>query len=171
MSPRMIIVSFVLSVGSSAGWTQTDTTSRPPTVRELEKKLESIEARLSSLQGRVSYRLAALDCNSGKYDEFLLDAGNLTFFAACKKIEPYLEGHRVTISVGNPYAFTFRNIKGKLGYGKDFSTALVNEVDINTQEPLRAGSWNTIVITVNPSKPEEMRSILLQMSADTASAL
>ena len=138
MSPRVSALFFAVCVASAPAWSQATNPSRASTVQELEKKLQLLEMRVNGLQGRVSYRLATLDCNSGKYDEFLLDTGNLTFFAACSKIEPYLEGHRVTISVGNPYAFSFRNIRGKLGYGKDFADALIKATLIKSPGPALA---------------------------------
>jgi hypothetical protein len=127
------------------------------TPAELERRIKMLEFQVRGLQGRVAYKYASLDCNTGKYDEFQFDSGSLVFFAACSKIEPYLEGHKITVSIGNPYTFTFSNVKGLLNYGKDWADSLQKKVDVSMTETLRGGAWNTIVITVNPSKPEEMR--------------
>jgi hypothetical protein len=139
-----LLVSF--SIASGTALAQASASTRSPTIQDLEKKVQALEGQLNAVRNRVAYRLASLDCNLGKYDEFLFETGSLTFFAACNKIEPYLEGHRVTIAIGNPYAFSFKNIKGKLGYGKDFGDALVQNAEVNTHESLRPGSWNTSLL-------------------------
>lgn len=131
-----------------------------------DRRIKSLEAQVRFLQTRVSHKVATLDCNTGKYDEFQFTGGTLTYFAACTKIEPYLEGHKITISIGNPYAFTFSNVKGSLNYGKDWIDS--KQVDVSFTESLRGGAWNTLVVTVNPSKPEEMRVLYIELNAQTA---
>jgi hypothetical protein len=138
--------------------------------QDYERRINSLEAQISNLQNRVAYKFATLDCNTGKYDEFQFASGTLAYFAACTKIEPYLEGHKITISIGNPYAFAFSNVKGNLNYGKDWSDVANKKVEVNFNESLRGGAWNSLVVTVNPSKPEEMRLLYLNLSAQTASS-
>ncbi|MBL8525567.1 MAG: hypothetical protein JNN20_17950 [Betaproteobacteria bacterium] len=139
-----------------------------PTNQGYERRIRSLEAQVRSLQSRVAYKFATLDCNTGKYDEFQFAGGSLTYFAACTKIEPYLEGHKITISIGNPYAFTFSNVKGSLNYGKDWEDQADKKVEISFTDTLRGGAWNTLVVTVNPSKPEEMRLLNIELNAQTA---
>jgi len=66
----------------------------------------------------------------------MFDNGALVFFAACTKIEPYLEGHKITISIGNPHAFNFSNVKGALSYGK--SDRLIREEDRGLNDGVRS---------------------------------
>ena len=139
-----------------------------PVNQDHDRRIRSLEAQVRYLQTRVSYKLATLDCNTGKYDEFQFTGGTLTYFAACTKIEPYLEGHKITLSIGNPYAFTFSNVKGNLNYGKDWPDASDKKVEVSFTESLRGGAWNTLVVTVNPSKPEEMRVLYIELNAQTA---
>lgn len=147
------------------------TTPKNPTVsttHETERRLKALEFQVRSLQSRVAYRSATLDCNTGKYDEFLFETGALVFFAACTKIEPYLEGHRITVSVGNPHAFSFSNVKGALNYGKDWVDSLEKKVDVSITDAIRGASWTTVVMIVNPSKAEDMRYLSLSLNAETA---
>jgi hypothetical protein len=139
-------------------------------IRNLESQLQALESRLNSMSSLVPARWASLDCNSGKYDEFLLKEGHLTLFATCTNIEPYLEGHRIRITIGNPHSFNFSNVKGTLGYGKTVYDALNKKVEVSTTEGLRAGTWSSVVVTVNPSKAEDLRSLVLELSAGTASS-
>jgi len=135
---------------------------------DLERRIQILENQIKSLNRRVAFRFAELNCNSGKYDEFMFDSGALVFFAACTKIEPYLEGHKITISIGNPHSFNFSNVKGTLSYGRDLVDSLERRVEVSITETIRAGTWNTIVVTVNPSKAEDMRYLGLTLEASTA---
>ena len=142
--------------------------------QEIETRVRVLEFQLKALQERVrASRSATLDCNSGKYDEFLFQTGSLIFFAACTKIEPYLEGHRITVNIGNPHSFNFSNVKGSLQYGKDVLEVIKKnqKVDVSVMDTIRSGSWNTITVIVNPSKPEDMRYLYLELSAEAAESM
>ena len=79
---------------------------------------------------------------------------------SCSRIEPYLEGHKVTLNIGNPYAADIRNLSITLSYGKDFQEVLYGKnVKINHSDRLPAGQWTPVVITLNPSKSEQLRHI------------
>jgi hypothetical protein len=139
-----------------------------PTVEDLERRIRSLELQVRGLQTRTATKYASVDCNTGKFDEFQFSGGTLILFASCTKIEPYLEGHRITLSIGNPHSFSFSNVKGNLSYGKDWVEALERQVEVSLVDPLRAGAWTTINVTVNPSKPEQMRYIGLELNSQTA---
>lgn len=113
-----------------------------------------------------------LNCNTGNFSEFLLQSSGLLFFGACKNIEPYLEGHRITIQIGNPHTFNFNNVKGSLMYGENIWSSLSDghQVDINTINAIRAGSWETFTIIINPSRPEQMRYLTLHLKAESVEA-
>jgi len=135
---------------------------------DLEQQLATLRSRVNTLSRRIGYDLASLDCNSKKYVEFRFEDSHLIFFASCKAIEPYLEGHKVQISIGNPHSFNFSNVKGNLGYGKTIVGAADQKVEISLTESIRAGSWHTITVIVNPSKAEDMRELILELKAETA---
>lgn len=141
-----------------------------PGTEELERRLKVLETQVRGLQSRTAYKFASLDCNTGKYDEFLFSGGTLVFLASCTKIEPYLEGHRVTLSIGNPHSFNFSSVKGSLSYGKDWADAVERQVEVSVTDSVRAGSWTSITVIINPSKPEQMRYLGLEMTAQVASA-
>jgi hypothetical protein len=138
-------------------------------LEDQDKRLRILESQVRNLQNRTAYKWASLDCNTGKYDEFLFTTGALVFFASCSKIEPYLEGHRITVTIGNPHTFNFSGVKGTLYYGTDFTDALARQVEVSFPEVIRSGSWTTIQIVVNPSKVEHMRYVGLELNSQTAS--
>lgn len=134
-----------------------------PVNDELTKRVEQLEYMVEKLWERVPGRYAQLDCDTHKYNELLPLSGSLPLFASCRSIEPYLEGHKVTISIGNPHSFSFYDIKGTIKYGMNLIDSIENSAEANFTQPLAAGSWTTVVVTVNPSKAEEMRYIALTM--------
>ena len=164
------LVAAISLVGSSSIVQTTPKNSTPPALADPERRLKVLEFQVKSLQSRVAYRSAGLDCNTGKYDEFLFKRGSLVFFAACTKIEPYLEGHRITLSIGNPHSFNFSNVKGALNYGTDWADSIEKKIDISITETIRSASWTSVTITVNPSKTEDMRYLELSLNAETAGA-
>ena len=80
------------------------------------------DMRIKWLEERIEANYAALNCNNQKFDSLLLKAPKLLVFALCKNIEPFLEGHKVTFEVGNPYSFGLGGIKGGLKYGKEWAS-------------------------------------------------
>ena len=45
------------------------------------------------------------------------------------------------------------------------------KVDVSVMDTIRSGSWNTITVIVNPSKPEDMRYLYLELSAEAAESM
>lgn len=171
---RFILFSITSAVSVLGNYVFAQTAPKIPPIssaEDIEKRIRSIESQVRSLQDRVAFRSATLDCNTGKYDEFLFNTGALVFFAACTKIEPYLEGHRIAVTVGNPHAFNFSNVKGAFHFGKDWLDSVVKKVEVSVTEAIRGASWTTITIIVNPSQAEDMRYLSLSLNAETAGAV
>jgi hypothetical protein len=171
-------VAIVLAIlGTPMAYAQTPTPPKPqsstpkpapaPTA-DLERRVRVLEAQVRGLQERVQYKGASLDCNSKVYTEFQFLDSTLVFFAVCTNIEPYLEGHKVTVKVNNPYGVRFSGIEGTLGYGKTQTESFEKTVDISTVESLAPGEWTTFVTTINPSKPEDLRFVELNLTSQNA---
>lgn len=142
----------------------------PDRLAELEQQIKWLQSRINDLTGKIPYGFASLDCNSKKYVEFRFEESHLVFFASCQNVEPYLEGHRVLLEIGNPYSFNFSNVKGRLQYGKTLVEAVKQQVEISPTDMLRSGAWQSLTVIVNPSKPEDLRKLWLELKAETAGA-
>jgi hypothetical protein len=92
----------------------------------------------------------------------------MVFLAACTNVEPYLEGHKITIEVNNPYATRFSNLSGTLGYGRTVDEAFTRTVEISTTQSLSPGAWTTFTVIVNPSKAEDIRYLEFNLKAANA---
>jgi hypothetical protein len=135
---------------------------------DLERRVKNLESRISSLSTRVAPTFVEVDCATRKYAELQFGTGYLIIPVLCHAIEPYLEGHRVTLKVGNPYSFDFKGVTGSLYYGKTLLDAFEKKVELSTTETLRSGAWTMLTVIVNPSKAEDMRSLYVELSVSTA---
>lgn len=137
---------------------------------ELKQQIEGLRSRINDLAGKIPYSAAFLNCNSKKYVEFRFDGSHLVFFASCENVEPYLEGHKLLLKIGNPYSFNFSNVQGRLQYGKTLVEAVNQQVEISPTETFRSGTWQSLTVIINPSKPEDLRVLWLELQAETAGA-
>lgn len=142
-------------------------------VKDLESKVQSHDWRLRDVRARVASDLIEINCNRAGFYTIQAKEHGMAFMLACEKVEPYLEGHRLVLSIGNPYSVAFRGISAQLLYGKGLEDALTKNprIDISTPEDLNPGSWLSITVIVNPSKPEELRELYIQdLTLKTVSA-
>lgn len=122
------------------------------------------------------------------------DAGRLGLM--CVGAEPYLDGHKITLSIGNPFTAQFTGFKVKArfgprppafpvmnaGNGTDGSAELSSyqakhnawEKALKTQEasftqPLTPGAWTKAELILSPSKAEEVGYVDVEIETDSLS--
>lgn len=100
-----------------------------------------------------------------------LDHDTGFFLISCKDAEPYIDGYKIIISVGNPFAGTYSNTKFKVKWGKKPTKKLENDDEyrnwrntlfskqIDVADDIRAGSWNNVELILTPAKPEDIGHI------------
>lgn len=121
------------------------------------------EQMLKELEDRSSTS-AELDCNTSSYQVLRAENSHFLFLTACESIEPYLTGHKVEITIGNPYFATFREVSLKIRYGENYLKAIMNlstQVEIHLDSDLKPGTWKTITARMNPSTKEQMNVIYI----------
>jgi hypothetical protein len=138
-------------------------------VQELERSVKTLEIRLGSIRSLPS-SIATLDCATKKFGTVAPSELSLVFFVACEEIASDLEGHKLHLLLGNPHSVAFTQISGNLYYGKDWSEAFNKKVEVPIINRLAPGTWQKVVVIVNPSKTDEMRTLLLELNMSTVSA-
>lgn len=137
------------------------------TTVEDDLRLTDLEVKVlkDSLDARIAAVYRVLDCNNSDYTTLQAGSHGLAFFISCERIEPYLEGHRILLRVGNPYSMAFRGLSARLGFGKSVSNPLMNseEVDISTSDVLKPGAWVDVAVILNPSKAEALRLLYVRL--------
>jgi len=134
----------------------------------LESDVKSLTETIFRMITEFPSGHADLDCSTGKYSEFGVADSHLVLLAACTDIEPYMEGHRIHLIVGNPHAATFLGPKLTLLYGPDQLTAGLGQhkIDVSPATPLTPGSWTSVTAAINPSTPADLRALKLFVKFD-----
>jgi hypothetical protein len=90
----------------------------PP--QPLEQRVADLEIQLKVFQTLVFQLIprpsAKLDCASQNFSS--IGTSSLPLFVACERIEPYLEGHKVTFKVGNPFNADLKGLRATLSYAR-----------------------------------------------------
>ncbi|MCC6356190.1 MAG: DUF3251 domain-containing protein [Verrucomicrobiae bacterium] len=145
----------------------------------LEKHLEEQTKRAKPTQIDLTSRTS-----------FPVDSQAGRFLVSCDGVEPYLDGHRVTLEIGNPFNATFSGFELAIRFGRrpptttfDPSTATVAtfeswrnqqkawENSLRLQEvsfldELPPGSWKRVEAILSPSKPDEVGYVDLLIKTD-----
>jgi hypothetical protein len=130
-------------------------------VQELEAQREIDKWTHDDLGQLTGYLSPTLDCNAGGFSFITMKNSGLSFLASCEKIEPYLEGFKITISIGNPYSMRFDQFSAAIGYGDTLYAAYTRKQSISSLAPLASGAWNTITATINQISAKDVRYIVL----------
>src|SRR5438552_13507398 len=76
-------------------------------VEKLETVTKGLDWRVTEVDSRAGEFSARIHCDTGNFSQILAEQSTLTFLVVCEKIEPFLEGYRLTLAIGNPYSMRF----------------------------------------------------------------
>lgn len=162
---------------------------------EYVAKLESdVRGELSSLK-RFFYgeKTAKLDPASKGYSSVSTDQGMFLFSVA--GAEPFLDGHKIILEIGNPMNMTFSGFKLKVRHGRrppafpPFEVGDTNAVEIfqkwaqdtkswektlrktefSFTDSLQPGTWNKVDFTLKETKPEDVAYLEISIEIDKIS--
>lgn len=105
------------------------------------------------------------------------------FLVSFKNAEPYLDGYKVTLEIGNPLSATYDGLKFNLTWGKKYNAkdydnagdgyskwqAGLKKKEVSILEKLMPGSWNRVSLVMSPAKSDELSYIKVKLSSDTLS--
>jgi hypothetical protein len=117
-----------------------------------------------------------LDPSETSYGIISIPSG--TFFIALDKVEPFLDGYRITLKLGNPYVVLFKDIKLKVEWNKRIPSnpssyeAWVRET--RTQEfsdttDLGVGQWTRFSLVLAATKPDQLGYLNVKLSIGAVS--
>ena len=126
---------------------------------------------------------AFLDVTKKDFSTVKSDVG--TFLVSCQGVEPYLEGYKVHLQIGNPMAMLVSNPKITVEWGaalpkpgadiKDNNSAYqawktsLQQTSITLNSNLRPGFWNDVEIVVSPAKANELDHFMVSIQTDSVS--
>ncbi|MGI6621047.1 MAG: hypothetical protein ACOX35_06370 [Bacillota bacterium] len=153
---------------------------------ELIAQIEGLEARVADLEQIVSrLSLDVTDGNSVVLDTAdkgygRLDHNNGFFLISVDSVEPYLDGQRVTLNIGNPLNATFNGFTATITWGK----AIPQEADVDAWldwggslrdqtfqmlDTLSPGRWNKVSFVLPGTAPDEARYLRISITTDVVS--
>ncbi len=130
-------------------------------VRTLEEGVSAHRLELDGIYDMIGNLSADLKCDTGGFNYISPKNSGLAFLVACVKIEPYLEGFRLTLHVGNPYSMAFSGLSASVHYGDSVNTALKHSIELTSPATLTPGQWTTVFATINPVDAKALRSIYM----------
>ncbi len=124
-----------------------------------------------------------LDPTSKGYAYVPSNVGKL--LVSCEGAESYLDGQKLILLIGNPFAMSFSGFTMKVRYGtrppdatKDVSESqnqrtewekTLKSKDVSFTETLTPGAWTKVELILSPSKPEEVAYIDFQVATNQVS--
>lgn len=134
-----------------------------------DERLNTLET--SDFVGRR--RWAFLDPTTKSYQRIDTDVGSL--LVSVKSVQPYLDGYKVTLAIGNPYAMDFNGFgvscKWSLPYLYTNGVASNAEAvknsekskDLQQTEVLRGGWWTPVELTISPATADELKMLRISV--------
>lgn len=150
----------------------------------LRNKLFELE--ITALQEKP----ATLSTSKKEYDLARTDMGS--FPISVEKAEPYLDGHKLTFSIGNPLSAALTGAKLTIKYGKrmppfpvdangqlDFGAEVqakyktekeawdksLKTMEVGVNGNIGAGSWTSVEAILTPTKPEEVAYLQVSLAS------
>jgi hypothetical protein len=150
---------------------------------DLQKQIEFKSAEIGTLDGRTAamnsvletfvaempsnYRSAELDATEKAFTR--VDSAFGPLFVVCEGAEPYLDGYKVHLKIGNPSSATYKGVSMFISWATakpevnkpefvNWSKSIHKKL-FEFPDPIQPGDWNKIDVILSPAKPEELRYI------------
>ncbi|MFH1552814.1 MAG: DUF3251 domain-containing protein [Candidatus Omnitrophota bacterium] len=194
---RLILVLLIVpGILSLQGCSQQDITR--PQYRQLQQRIDGLEQRIErryykntefqmNIQRQITQleKISPLEKDVYLHKSIMIDPAEKGFqkietatgffLVACESVEPYSDGYKLTLIIGNPSAVTYNGFILMVKWGKKFdagSTATLEEWENSLKQKkhlfasniLRPGAWNRAELDLSPATAEELGFIQLIMA-------
>ena len=131
-------------------------------ISELEKELRKLQIDVLILKLSDNETAWFDPQDQQAYTGIKTAVGQVLF--VLERVEPYLDGFKITFRVGNPTSATLNGFNAKITWGPKLDASASNqpsprEVEVKFTESIRSGAWAYVSANVAPAKPEEVRRI------------
>lgn len=148
-------------------------------------EIQALKQRIYILElAKDSYKTAAFDPTGDKSYQ-RVDSNIGYFLVLVDNVEPYLDGQKISLLIGNPNNVTYSGAMLKVGWSarmpdfglppKQFNdamnvyTASKKETQINLTDILRPGNWNKVSFTIAPAKSTEFGNLEIGITTNQVS--
>lgn len=154
-------------------------------IHDLETKMEDRHAKQVNLDTWITNKLFELDSFDSAFLDLTtkgfqrVDTSTGYFLISVSDAQPYLDGYKIRLNVGNPSFATYHGAKFNITWGKKWDPKSKSDYDtwstglkskeIAIVEDLAPGSWNPVEIILSPAKNDELGYINLKVKVDKLS--
>jgi hypothetical protein len=129
---------------------------------QTKKAVENISAiedrhEMENLSHSLDKLLPHFDPNQKAYTT--VDTQNGKFLIECEYLEPYSNGYKLHLQVGNPNLMVFKDAKVGFLYGSGKTAQ--SSIDV-----MNPGSWTQTEIVLSPAKPEDLDTLSVGITTD-----
>jgi hypothetical protein len=164
------------------------------TVQGLEQRVAALESERQDLGSRVAKVENGVESLGSKYREVFLDPASPkgyaridtsagSFLVSLQDVQPYLDGFKLILHIGNTSAATYNGFKVKVNWGpsydqaqslnKDISVkawlASFNEKEVSLTDEPRPAAWNRVELHIAPAKADQLGYLRVSMDTDVIS--
>ncbi|HOJ19628.1 MAG TPA: hypothetical protein PLT92_13785 [Ignavibacteriaceae bacterium] len=144
-------------------------------IKVLQEKVDSLRSKMDSIKFALQYHILYSDyekneyvyldlTSEGGYVSVKIDLG-FTLLVAVDNVEPFLDGYKIRLRIGNPYSLHFLGGKMNVFWGKSF----INMKVVDFTSSLIPAYWNVVTINLTPFKKEEGTTIKINFQFDKIS--
>ena len=138
---------------------------------KLERKIEQLDKELKTLQEKhdsiVSFlsqsQYAILDIDTQKYAS-IRSASGVVFTFIIRKIEPYIDGYKISLEIGNLTAAQFQELSFKVSYTNEPMDIHLQELNFQEQSsPKRfpSNTWTNVDIILRSVNISQFKYIVI----------
>lgn len=153
-----------------------------PRPDSLETKVAGLEREAISLE----QRLIRLEMARSQYDEVTIDPSTKSFqrldstvgvlLVSCQDVQPYANGFKVHLSIGNVTMATLHGFKLKVSWGPAYTDTTVTDWttarhsgEFDFTDDLLPGKWNKVAFALTPAQPRDLDYVSVGMESNTVS--
>jgi uncharacterized coiled-coil protein SlyX len=145
-------------------------------LKNLEQKTSSQASALSNLQFRpamIERKSTVLDLSTTNYQYVESNAGR--FLVYCESVQPYLDGQKLKLRIGNPNLITYSGFTLKAKWGRaepdDFTEyenwrGSLHEKELELAADLKPGVWNTVEFVLSPASATDLAYVEVSITTN-----
>jgi hypothetical protein len=155
---------------------------KPTDLTDLKLRLDRVERQLGELkfeQFARSLKETAIDVRNPGAARLDSEVG--FFLVRIAKVEPYLDGYRINVDIGNPQSATYGGVTLITTWGRGIrSMGTTNVLDAMEKwsqglktnkteltEDLLPATWNNVSIILSPATPDSLQDVTMRLEVDT----
>lgn len=149
------------------------------------EQMKKADSNVSRVLAHIFTNIQPNQYNSASFDlsstqgYLRINSSSGYFLVSLQNVEPYLDGVKVHIHIGNPMFVTYNGFKLKaiwgaklnLTDGQDGWRSSLKDKEISFTETLRPGCWNKINFVLSPIEPKNFGYLELSIQTDNISLI